>query len=315
MSQVRIRDIVKYDPRKADFVLADVTVQEFNELIAQAVGRSSNDPRMQRRALIIALQEPINYAIQYISWTEDFFVREEYGPNEDNALPLEDGLQPIAMQTGHLGQITFVEPNFVWTRPEFEQWATGVRFPWKTLERAGWNVARRMMTRASDVLARKIDAAGKVVIDAAIVAAGNTSVDAGGLLLQATVDAVIKAQEAAAQPLTTVKINRGDITDLSNWNAGPLSAGNMPERVAEDLLRNLSFGAYGGMEWVGNSFVPAGSVYMRGLASQIGVHQVRGSMRSDTDTDITRGVDLVAMRTADHAWYIVGAYFLHRITC
>lgn len=315
MPEVRITDIVKYDARRADFVLADVSVQEFNELIAQAVGRTSNDPREQRKALVVALQEPIDYAIQYISWTEDFFVRETYGPNEDNALPLENGLQPIAMQTGHLGQITFVEPNFVWTRPEFEQWATGVRFPWKTLERSGWNVSRRMMNRASDALARKIDAAGKVVLDAAIVAAGNTSVDAGGILLQATVDAIIKAQETIAQPLTTVKINRGDIVDLSSWSSGPLAAGNMPDRVAEELLRNLSFGNYGGMEWIGNSFVPAGSVYMRGLASQIGVHQVRGSMRTDTDTDITRGIDLVAIRTEDHAWYIVGAYFLYRITC
>lgn len=317
MPDVRLGDIIKYDPQKADFAIASkqFTEQDVNHFLAQIVGRTSNDAQEQRRALVIALQEPIDYAVRYISWTEPFFVRETYGPTEDNAMPLEEGLQPVALQTSHQGQITYVEPNFKWVRPEFEQWATGVKFPWKTLERAGWNVARRMMNRAADALARQIDGAGRVVIDAAIVAAGNVSVDAGGILQQATVDAIIKAHEAASQPLVAVHINRGDITDLSTWSAGPLAAGNMPESVAEEVLRNLHFGNYGAMQWIGNSFVPAGYCYLRGLANQIGVHQVRGTMRTDTDTDITRGVDLNAIRTADHGWYIVAAYFLHRITC
>ena len=317
MAKVRLGEIIQYDPIKADFVIAHKTIteKEVNELLAQVVGRSSNNAQEQRRALVMALAEPIDYAVKYISWTEPFFQREEYGPGEDNAIPLEEGLQPVALKTSHQGQITYVEPNFLWSRPEFEQWSTGVKLPWKTLERAGWNVARRMMNRAADALARSIDGNGRTVIDAAIVAAGNVSVDAGGILLQATVDAIIKAHEAASQPLVSVSINRGDIVDMSTWATGPLAAGNMPARVAEEVLRNLHFGNYGAMEWVGNSFVPAGYTYLRGLASQIGVHQVRGSMRTDTDTDITRGVDLTAIRTADHAWSIIAAYFLHRIQC
>lgn len=314
---VKLGDIIKYSPEKMDFVIAseDFDEKDVNELLAQAVGRTSNDPAKQRRALIVALQEPIDYAIQYISWTEPFFVREEYGPLEDNAMPLEEGLHPVALQTSHQGQITYVEPNFKWVRPEFEQWSVGVKFPWKTLERAGWNIARRQMNRASDSLARIIDTAGRVVIDAAIVAAGNTSVDAGGVLQQTTINAIIKTHETSAQPLVAVHINRGDIVDLATWNAGPLAAGNMPEQIAMNVLRNLHFSNYGGMQWIGNSFVPAGYCYLRGLGSQIGVHQVRGSTRTDTDVDITRGVDLTAIRTADHGWYVVASYFLHRVTC
>jgi hypothetical protein len=314
--KMRIRDLVTYDRDKADFVLAtEISEEQFNHAIAMKVGRTSNDPRVQRRALVMALREPIDYAVQFISWTEPFFMRETYGPGEDNKYPLEEGLQPVALQTSHLGQISFNEANFNWTRPAFEQWATGVKFPWKVLERAGWNVSTRMMRRASDALARAIDTAARVVIDAAIVAAGNVSVDAGGILQQATLDAIIKAHETAAQPLVAVHINKGDIVDLATWAAGPLAAGNMPTGVAEEMLRNLHFGNYGGMTWTGNSFVPAGSCYLRGLNSQIGVHQVKGSMRTDSDTDITRGVDFTTIRTADHAWSIIAAYFLHRITC
>lgn len=315
--KLRLGEIITYSPQQADFVIAKdtVTEEQLNHLMAQAIAKTSNDPAVQRRALIMALQEPINYAVRFISWTEPFFMRENYGPLDDNTIPLEEGLQPVALQTGHLGQITFVEPNFNWLRPEFEQWATGVKFPWKVLERSGWNVARRMMNRAADALARAIDTAGRVVIDAAIVAAGNVSVDAGGILQQATLDAIIKAHATAAQPLVAVHINPGDIVDLATWAAGPLAAGNMPSRVAEEVLRNLHFGNYGSLQWIGNSFVPAGSVYLRGLNTQIGVHQVKGSMRTDTDTDITRGIDITAIRTADHAWSIIAAYFLHRITC
>lgn len=316
---LRLADVVTYDPSPGvcDFVLAteEIDERQFNELLAQAVGRTSDDPWEQAKALVIALQEPIDYAVPFVSWTEPFFVRENYGPLADNVMPLEDGLQPVGLKTSHQGQITYTEPNFKWVRPEFEQWSTGVKFPWKTLERAGWNIARRMMNRATDALARLIDAAGQAVIDAAIVAAGNVSVDAGGILQQATIDAIIKTHATAAQPLVSVHINPGDIVDLATWNTGPLAAGNMPERVAEEVLRNLSFGNYGAMGWVGNSFVPAGYCYLRGRANQIGVHQVKGSPRTDTDTDITRGINLHAIRTADHAWYVVAAYFLHRVTC
>jgi len=316
---IRLVDVVKFnpDPTVMDFVIAseDIDEKQFNELLAQAVGKTSNDPWEQAKALVIALQEPIDYALPFVSWTAPFFMGETYGPIEDNILPLEDGLNPVGVQTSHQGQITFVEPNFKWVRPGFEQWSTGVKFPWKTLERAGWNVARRMMNRATDALARLIDTAAKAVIDTAIVAAGNVSVDAGGILQQATMDAIIKTHATSAQPLVAVHINPGDMVDLSTWSTGPLAAGNMPERVAEEVIRNLSFGNYGGMSWIGNSFIPAGTVYLRGRANQIGVHQVKGTSRTDTDTDIIRGVNLHAVRTADHAWYIVAAYYLHRITC
>jgi len=314
--QLRIRDLVTYKPEKAEFVLSsEITEEEFNHAIAEKVARTSNDERLQRKALVMALREPIDYAVQYISWTEPFFMRETYGPTEDNKYPLEAGLQPVALQTSHLGQVTFNEANFYWTRPEFEQWATGVKFPWKVLERAGWSVSTRLMQRASDALARIVDTAAVAVINAAIVAAGNVSVDAGGILQQATVDAIIKAHETAAQPLVAVHINRGDIVDLATWAGGPLAAGNMPQSIAEELLRNLHFGNYGAMQWTGSSFVPAGYCYLRGLNTQIGVHQVKGSTRTDSDTDITRGIDFTTIRTADHAWSIVAAYFLHRITC
>lgn len=313
---VGIMDVIKYDAPRSDFVIAsEFTVQDVNEMLAMAVGRASNDPKEQRRALIMALAEPIDYAIPYRSWTEPFFMREEYGPGDDNAMPLEDGLNPVALQTTHQGQITYVEPNFYWVRPGFDTWHTGVKFPWKTLERSGWNIARRMMNRAADALARLIDAAGQTVIDAAIVAAGNTSVDAGGILQQATVDAIIKSHAASGQALTAAHVNGGDAVDMATWSTGPLAAGNMPERVAMEMIRNLHITFYGNMDWQGNVFVPSGSVYMRGMASQIGVHQVKGTMRTDTDQDITQGVDMTAIRTADHAWYIVAAYFLHRITC
>ena len=314
--QLQIRDLVLYKPATAEFALSsEIDEKQFNDAIAARVGRASNDERVQRRALVMALREPIDYAVQFISWTEPFFMRETYGPLEDNKYPLEDGLQPVALQTSHLGQVTFNEANFLWTRPDFEQWSIGVKFPWKVLERSGWNISTRMMQRASDALARIIDTAARVVIDAAIVAAGNVSVDAGGILQQATLDAIIKAHETAAQPLVAVHINRGDIVDLATWAGGPLAAGNMPTSVAEELLRNLHFGNYGAMQWIGSSWVPAGYCYLRGLNTQIGVHQVKGSMRTDSDTDITRGIDFTTIRTADHAWSIVAAYFLHRITC
>jgi hypothetical protein len=69
-------------------------------------------------------------------------------------------------------------------------------------------------------------------------------------------------------------------------------------------VNNLFYGQYGGVNWYASPNAPANKVYFGGLPEQTGWHVLKGSGRSDSDVDITAGVDLYTVRDPLHAWYV-----------
>lgn len=321
MSNPNLRDIITYDPKKASFVITENEVQghvydqsDVNALLAQLVARSGRNIREIAVKLAAALVEPIDKAIPYATIYSAFYNEITLQPLEDPALPVESNVMGVGWEVHGEAQVFYVRPSLEWYRPTFKRWSTGVKMPWEIMEKAGWNIMQRMMARATDALARKIDLNAKAGLDAAIATLpSHQHVEAGATLTKATVDAAIKAANTEGFPIMRVIANSGTATDMSGWTTGVFGTQVMPAEEVRVLLQRLYLGNYGGANWETNVFVPARFLYCGGSMDRTGFHIVRGSVNAASDVDITKGVDLHAIRTAEHAFYVDNAYNLRRI--
>jgi len=313
----KLSEVIKFDPKEIKFSLqastdAITTQTRVDELLAElSRGGRTQDWRAEHAMLAASIVPPIDSAIPYTRWTNMFFSPLSYADLEDNALPVED-IMTIAWKTHAMGQVLYTEPGYSWTRPEFSEWDTGIRIDWRTIRRAGWNVLERAMNRCTSDLARKIDAACKVVLDAAVIGAHATTC-AGGKLTKASVDAVIKASQALGFPVTTAVINPGTLTDMTSWTGGVFTSG-LSDAVSDEMVRTLHVASYGGVRFFSNVNMAAASVYFGGSPDQIGYEQTRGGMETHSDVDITQKYDLHTIMTQEYAWYVGSAYPIWTIT-
>lgn len=285
-----------YTDRDADAFLAEMALhgnKEERELLAQQI------------------VEPIAQVVPYVEMYSGFFQTVTYDDREDNTIPVED-TQVMAFETHQDGQILYTRPGFSFTRPDFTTWDTGLEIGWKQMGRAGWNILGRAMKRATEALARKRDELAGNVLRAAI-PADHEYIVTGGALTKTGVDTVLKAQATIGFPVAKALVNPGTLMAMSNFTWGATASFVVPPEVARDLLRTLMISQYGGIEWYTNPFFPTNEVLFAGTPDLVGWHQVRGAVNVSSDVNITKGVDLHAIRDAEHAYYVGNAYTLARI--
>jgi len=315
---MELNKLIGFDYRKGCFTIGTHDVKG-NKLEASAYNQADVDAFLAKMAsgspddhelLAAAIVEPIEQVVPYLEMYNTFYMDNTYGELEDNAIPVEDTVA-IAFETHQDSAVLFVRSGFTWTRPEFQTFDAGIEVPWDALKKAGWNFLERQMRRTAEALARKRDEVARNVFIAGI-PASHEYIVTGGALTKAGVDAVLKDQADIGFPVQKALVNPGTIMDMASFTWGGTGFQIAPED-AKTLLRTLHLLDYGGVQWFTNPHVSTTEVLFAGAPSQVGWHQLRGSMKSASDVDIRNKVDLHAMYDAEHAWYVGNTWTLARI--
>ena len=280
---------------------------QIDALLAQmsAGGEGALAARQQFGA---SIAEPIQQIIPYVSQFDRFFMGQNIGDTEDNLIAVED-LVNIAYESAMSSEVKYNQPGYRFVRPTWTYFQTGFRLQWQTLRKAGWNLLGRQMNYVAWELARKIDAKAKTVLDAAIPASHRLSVS--GSMTKAIVDQVIRQSAQIGFPAKNALINPGRLMEMQQWTWIMPQISN---EVGKELVENLFYGRYGGVNWYAHPYAPVDKVYFFSDPSQIGWHQTKGSPRTDTQVNITTGEDLYAMRSAEHAFYVGAGIGLWSVT-
>ena len=315
----KLGEVIRFDPQRG-FILpveedgkvraayaGESVMSEVDSLLADlAKGGPSGDARQDHVLLAQAVVPPIAQAIPYTRWTEMFFEPVNYGDTEDNRLPVED-ITTLAWQTTGESQVMFTAPGYLWTRPTFIEFDSGIEMYWRRMERAGWNVLQRAMERVRSDIARQIDSNAQTALDTAIAAVSQNSTVSGGKLTKASVDAVIKAAQQIGFPMTMAMINPGTLTDMTSWSGGVFTSG-LAEEDRREMITSLYVGRYGGIQWYTNPNCPTAYAYLSGPAGMGGYEQRRKGMRTYSDVDIVRKKDLHTFLSGEYAWYVGNGY-------
>lgn len=326
--EAKLNSLIGFDFRSGEFTIgthqlngneikaadrAHVDMKEINAFLSQYApgGGATNQ---DRRDLIASVMEPIAQVVDYMEMYSIFFQPWQLTEGEDNKIPLED-IVALAWETHEDSSVLYVRPGYLWTRPDFVNFDTGVEIHWDLMQRAGWNVLARQMKRAAEALARKRDEYLKGLLEAALINSHITSV-AGGTITKAAVDAVLVAQATIGFPITQALINPGILMGMGafNWNGGSNVGLVVPPEVANEILRTLVFMNYGGVTWYSNPFAPTDRVFFSTAPAYIGYHQTMGEMKSASDTDITEKLDRHAIYDQYHSGYVQNAYGLAKLT-
>lgn len=321
MMDKKLAELIRYTPATGANALnasqdnpANWSVGEYTgevDALLASLASGSPDVLAARQQFGAAIAEPIMQIVPYVEQFDRFFMQQTIGDLEDNLIAVED-LTNVAYSSHPRAEIFYNEPGYYFVRPTFSTFQTGYKIAWPVLRKAGWNILARQMNYVAWELARKRDAAAKVVIDAAIPTAHKLTVS-GDVLNKAGVDEIIRKSNQIGFPVRSALINPGRLMQMQQWTWG--STGMfLPQGVAQQLVDNLFYGNYGGVNWYAHPYAPADTVYFFGDPSQIGWHQRKGSPRTDSFVDITRGEDQYAMRDAEHAWYVQAGISLWTIT-
>lgn len=278
-----------------------------NALLLQLAGGGSV---ADHEALGAAITEPIQQVVEYREmFFPTFFQTQSYGDLEDPRIPIED-IVTMAFETHMEAAVKFLRAGYSWTRPSFTTWDWGIEVPWANLRFAGWNFLARQMMYASWDLARKHDQLARNLLDAAILATHTYNVSTS--LTKASIDTVLKNQAALGYPVKRVLLNPATLMQMADFTWGGTGFQIAPDD-AKTLLRTLHLMDYGGAQWFTSVHAPTNVVYFGGDPSEIGWHLVRGSMKSASDVDIIKKIDLHAVYDAEHGGYIGNALSLAKL--
>lgn len=312
-----LKELVGFDYSRGEFVVGSHDAAG-NKLTASKANQADVDQFLATLAntiedhelLAAQLVEPIEQVVPYQTIYDKFFQDWQLGELDDNSIPVEDTVA-VAYQSHQDGEIMYSRSGFSFVRPDFLTFTTGIEVGWKALKRAGWNYLARQMRRANEALARKRDEQARGVLYAAIPASHGYTVT-GGALTKASVDTILKDQAGIGFPVRQVMINPATLMAMGNFTWGGTGYFLPPEQAGQ-LLKTLHIMDYGGATWFSNPFFPTTEVLFSGLPSEIGWHQIRGSVNVASDVDITKGVDLHAIRDAEHAYYVGNAWTLAKL--
>lgn len=272
---------------------------EVDALLAQ-LATGSADVLAARQQFGAAIAEPIQYMIPYVEQYDRFFMQQTIGDLEDNLISVED-ITNSAYQSHPRSEIIFNEPGYSFTRPSWSTFQYGFKISWNTMRFAGWNVLARQMNTAAWELAKKRDAAAKVVLDAAVPTGHKLTVT--GEITKTSVDEVIRRSNQIGWPVKFAVINPGRLMAMQTWTWGGTGF-QLPEGVAQQLVDNLFYANYGQLRWYAHPYAPYTRVYFGTDPSQVGWHQQKSSPRNDTQVDLIQGEDQYMYRDSYHSWYI-----------
>jgi hypothetical protein len=318
--QIKVSEVIKWGVNEkgvGNFVIATketgVEREDVDELLRQYGKGQGSDIKAEHTMFAAAITEPILQAVPYKRWTDKFLMKVNYGLMEDNRIPREYYVS-TAWQNGPDAEALFVRPGFGFTRPNFVDFQTGIEMPWSVMEYSGWNILGRMMERATEELARKIDLLVQAALDAAVDGQpGQGSVVAGGLMTKAAIDAVVKAGNALGFPVRTALVNSGTQTDMSAWSGGPFYNAALPPTTVQQILQTLYLGEYGGISFFNSPFVPTNFVYFTGPPNATGYEQTRGSGKTASDVDIRKRIDIHAVWSAPISISVENALNVRRL--
>ena len=280
------------------------------DALLASMASGSPDMLAARQQFGAAIAEPIMQIVPYVEQYDRFFMQQTIGDLEDNLIAVED-LTNVAYSSHPQTEIFYNQPGYYFTRPTFSTYQTGYEVPWPMMRKAGWNFLARLMNYTAWELARKRDTAAKAVIDAAIPTNHKLTVTGG--LTKASVDEVIRRSNQIGFPVKNAVINPGRLMEMQSWTWGGTGM-FLPAGVAQQLVDNLYYGNYGGVNWYAHPYASNTVVYFFGDSSQVGWHQRKGSPRTDSFVDITRGLDQHAFRDAEHSWYVGSGLSLWTVT-
>ena len=313
----KLKDLIKFTPwvgtnaLQASVEAPQLSLGEYTadvDALLASLATGSADVLADRQQFGAAIAEPIQQIIPYVEQYNRFFMQQTIADLEDNLIAVED-ITNVAYQSHPRAEILYNQQGYSFTRPTFSTWQTGVSIPWTTMRKAGWNVLARQMNYVAWELARKRDAAAKAVIDAAMPT--NHKLTVTGSMTKASVDEVIRRSNQIGFPVKYAVINPGRLMEMQGWTwVMPY----IPQGVAQQLIDNLYYGQYGGVNWYTNPNAQMNTVYFAGDPSQVGWHQTKGSPRTDTFVDVTLGADFTAFRDAEHAWYVGASVALWQIS-
>ena len=278
---------------------SEIDIQKIDELMAAVYGSPEN--RNQLGATIYA---PILQMVPYVELYSRFFQQVSVGPYEPvlfavDADSTDVNLPAIVYKTSGDSEVFFNSPGFKFVEPTFQMFDYGITINWQVAQFAGWNVLERQMTYCAWNLARKRDAAAKTVIDAAIPV--SHIVNHTGTLAKAPVDNIIRSSNQIGFPVKFAIINPGRLMEMQSWS---WVMPTISFKVADELVNNLYYGRYGGVDWYASPNAPADTVYFGGSPEQTGWHVTKGAGRSDSAVDITTGEDKYTVRDPWHSWYV-----------
>jgi hypothetical protein len=289
------------------FVIDNWTTQELDDMVKRLAG-SNPDLLADRQAFSAGIIEPIQQIIPYLELYNRFFMQVQYDWGEDPKIPVED-LVNVSYATDRSGSIFYNKPGYYFTRPTWSTWTSGITMPWNLAAKAGWNVLARQMNYVAWDLARKRDAAALAIINAAVPAAH--VVAATTAITKANVDAVIKGSHQIGFPVKFAVVDPSVLMNMMAWTWVMPQTSN---EVGKQLVDNLYYGQYGGVNWFTSPNASTSTVYFGGDPTQVGWHQQEGTPRNDSAIDITLGVDNYTFRDANHSWTIGSGLSLWEIT-
>lgn len=269
---------------------------KYHDQIKSLLRQVARGDRSMQRRFVGAMTAPILKIIPYVQLYDRFFVTNSYEDGEDVLHPTETVIS-VVYESHQQAEVFFNQPNFLFTRPSFVTFNHGLRIPWNLLSTAGWNLLERNMNQLTWELARKRDAKAKAVIDAAMPTSHKLTHTGG--TSKATVDSVIKRSNEIGFPVSQAVINPSRLMEMQDW---AWAMPNIPESVSQQLVDNFFYANYGGIKWFVNPNAEVDRIYFGGRPEEIGWHDEKGESRVDTDSDITKGDDLWAMRDKLHAW-------------
>ena len=280
------------------------SLTKLNALVRQVM--LSQDTALRSR-FYAAMTAPIMLIIPYVELYDRFFVSTSFADGEDVLHPSEV-VPNIVTEVHPQSGVVFNQPSYLFSRPNFSMFSSGMKVPWQALSTAGWPILERNMNQIMWEIARKRDAKAKTAIDNAI-PVGHILSHTGGVV-KSSIDYIIKESNKIGFPVTQAVINPGRLMEMQSWT---WTMPNIPEAVATALVQNLYYGQYGGVNWFVNPNASSTQIYFGGDPTSIGWHDMKGSARTDRDMNIETGEDLVAIRDPLHAWTVENALPLWRL--
>jgi hypothetical protein len=287
-------DQIEY--KNGQFTMTASARDRINAMMAE-VGQSSDDKLHKLMATTII--GPIKQMADYIEWTGMFFQDQDVKPGEIVRIAKDSPVQ-LAFYTSSDGQVLFVRPGRgTYSTIDFQMVDAGMEVGWDDLTEAGWNVLEAKMKEVAMEFARKRDAAGLAVLDAAcdVVTNHNPSVS-GGKMTRTAVDAVFRLAAPTGFKISNVVLNPATMMDQAAWTFASATGmwNKLSDSTGDGALRNFSVSGYGGANWYTFAGCPASKVFFTATPAEMGAYRFRkGGMRTASDVDITRKVDL-------HTW-------------
>ena len=293
---------IKFDFQKGRFVASEDALKHINLLLRQTGDSGDQETHKAMASTIIG---PVLQIAEYEEWTSIFFAEQPVGDGEIVRIAYHKPVS-TALFTSLNGEPLFSRPSRRYGSIEYSSIDAGLEIGWDDMRNAGWNVLERCIMDTGSELARKRDAMGKAILDAAATASSHTSNSTGSAMSKDAVDLVFKSAAGLGWKIDRVAINSGTIMDMTNWvlPANSMWRDSVPSGMGEQVVLNGYVSNYGGASWYAKTSVPSDKIYFSASPQKTFAKKfTRGDRRQASDINIFK-------RTDYHVWDETLSYYI-----